>query len=96
MTPEEHLDRLDQRRRYLDARIVAKKTVGLETVYDQSERDALAWVLSLMGAAMDAPPQVSEPEGCPHPEDKRKASHNMGQEPEFFCFACQQFVKGVA
>ena len=38
--------------------------------------------------------QVTEAAGCPHPEDRRIPSHNMGQEPEFFCSACSQFVKG--
>jgi hypothetical protein len=41
----EHLDRLDQRRRYLDERIAAKQRVGWEVVYDVSERDALAWAV---------------------------------------------------
>jgi hypothetical protein len=91
MTPEEHIDRLDQRRRYLDARIAAKKSVGWETIYDQSERDALAWILSIV-----TEPVESITVGCPHPEEKRRASHNMGQEPEFICFACGETVKGVA
>lgn len=45
MTPQEHIDRLDQRCRWLTARIAAKESVGWETVYDRSERDALAWAL---------------------------------------------------
>lgn len=40
-----HFDRLDQRRRWLTERIKAKETVGWETQYDVSERDALAWAL---------------------------------------------------
>lgn len=94
MTPEEHLDVLDQRRRYLEARIQAKKSVGWDYAYDQRERDSLAWVVAVFAQAVE--PVVAELGGCPHPEDKRKPSHNMGQEPEFFCFECKQFVKGVA
>lgn len=45
MTPAQHLDRLDQRRRWLTERIEAKRRVGWETGYDESERDALAWAL---------------------------------------------------
>ena len=45
MTPQEHIDRLDQRCRYLTERIAAKKNVGWETQYDESERDALRWAL---------------------------------------------------
>jgi hypothetical protein len=41
----EHINRLNQRRLYLDQRIGAKKNVGWETVYDESERDALTWAL---------------------------------------------------
>jgi hypothetical protein len=41
----QHLDRLDQLRRYLEERIAAKRRVGWETLYDESERDALAWAL---------------------------------------------------
>lgn len=40
-----HLDRLRQRRDYLSQRIQAKRNVGWETVYDESERDALTWAL---------------------------------------------------
>lgn len=43
-----HIDRLDQRRLWLTERIKAKKAVGWETVYDESERDALAWALSVI------------------------------------------------
>jgi hypothetical protein len=35
-------------------------------------------------------------EGCPHPEEKRIVSHNIGQEPEFYCPDCKAFVKGPA
>lgn len=41
----EHLERLKQRRAYLAERIKAKQIVGWETLYDQSEHDALAWIL---------------------------------------------------
>jgi hypothetical protein len=41
----QHLDRLDQRRRYLNERIKAKAIVGWENLYDQAERDALAWAI---------------------------------------------------
>ena len=47
------------------------------------------------GGVVEQPQEIA-PEVCPHPEDKRKPSHNMGQEPEFFCFDCKSFVKGVA
>jgi hypothetical protein len=40
-----HIDRIDQRRRYLEKRIDAKRSVGWETVYDESEHAALAWAL---------------------------------------------------
>ena len=36
------------------------------------------------------------PPACEHPQEKRKASHNMGEEPAFICFACGETVKGVA
>jgi hypothetical protein len=45
-----HLDRLEQRRRWLTERIKAKEIVGWETVYDTSERDALAWALRVIAA----------------------------------------------
>lgn len=45
----QHIERLDQRCRYLSARIQAKQSVGWETVYDESERDALAWALDKLG-----------------------------------------------
>jgi hypothetical protein len=48
---QEHLDRLDQRRRYLEQRIAAKRNVGWETVYDQSEHDALAWAVDTLKSA---------------------------------------------
>jgi hypothetical protein len=44
-TDRQHIDRLDQRCKWLTARIVAKKSVGWETFYDESERDALLWAL---------------------------------------------------
>ena len=46
--------------------------------------------LEAQPAPKDGPPK------CEHPEEKRKASHNIGQEPEFICFACGETVKGVA
>lgn len=45
MTPQEHIDRLDQRCKWLTARIKAKQSVGWEVTYDTSERDALTWAL---------------------------------------------------
>jgi hypothetical protein len=46
MTPEEtHIDRLRQRRDYLTARILAKRSVGWDVEYDTAERDALSWAL---------------------------------------------------
>ena len=38
----------------------------------------------------------SGPSECPHPEDKRVPSHNMGEDPQFWCQDCKTFVKGVA
>lgn len=93
MTPNEHLDRLDQRRRYLEARITAKKSVGWETVYDQSERDALAWILGIVMEASAPVPEGST--GCQHPEEKRRNTTTIGAEPEYMCLACGETVKGV-
>jgi hypothetical protein len=42
---QEHYNRLEQRRNWLNERIIAKQKVGWETVYDESERDALSWAL---------------------------------------------------
>jgi hypothetical protein len=42
------------------------------------------------GAAPDGPP------ACEHPEDKRRAVHNMGEPAAFLCLACGQTVPGVA
>lgn len=36
-----------------------------------------------------------QPTECPHPEDKRRAAHNMGQEPSYICLACGATVKGT-
>jgi hypothetical protein len=33
---------------------------------------------------------------CPHPEERRIVSNNMGEEPQFWCPECKSFVKGVA
>lgn len=38
--------------------------------------------------------EVSTPSGCPHPEDKRLQSNNMGEEPQFWCQDCKTFIKG--
>jgi hypothetical protein len=43
-----HIDRLDQRRKWLTERIKAKQTVGWCVEYDTSERDALAWALEFI------------------------------------------------
>lgn len=94
MTPDEHLDRLDQRRRYLEARIAAKKSVAWDYTYDSLERDALAWVLSLVGQAVE--PVGGTPGGCQHPEDKRVPASNMGEPPAFFCQECKDIVPGQA
>lgn len=40
--------------------------------------------------------QVSVEAGCPHPEDKRKQAHNMGEDPYYICLACNQKVPGQA
>ena len=45
---EDEWQRLDQRRLWLTERIKAKKAVGWEKVYDESERDALASALPLL------------------------------------------------
>ena len=45
MTPAERIDRLDQRRRYLEKRVQIKQAMGWEYQYDESEREALAWAL---------------------------------------------------
>lgn len=34
------------------------------------------------------------PLGCPHPEDKRRQAHNMGEEPYYICLACNEKVEG--
>ncbi len=31
---------------------------------------------------------------CPHPEDKRRQAHNMGEEPYYICLACNEKVEG--
>lgn len=36
---------LRERKRWLDARIIAKRVVGWETDWDERERDALAYVI---------------------------------------------------
>lgn len=45
LTEAGFIDRLDQRCRWLTARIAAKQSVGWDVTYDTSERDALAWAL---------------------------------------------------
>lgn len=42
----EHFNRLDQRRLWLTERIEAKRRVGWDIEYDESERNALAWALA--------------------------------------------------
>lgn len=34
--------------------------------------------------------------GCPHPDDKRRQAHNMGEEPYYICVACNEKVAGMA
>lgn len=47
----QHLDRLNQRRIYLDNRIASKRAAFWEeTEYDEVERDALVWALSILTA----------------------------------------------
>lgn len=41
----QHIDRLDQRRRWLTERIKAKQIVGWDVDYDTAERDALEWAV---------------------------------------------------
>lgn len=38
---------------------------------------------------------VPEHVGCPHPEEKRKQAHNMGEDPYYLCFACGEKVPGL-
>ena len=57
MTPQDCLDRLDQRRRWLSARIEAKRSVGWDVTYDTSERDALEWALPRLVAAVNGEPE---------------------------------------
>jgi hypothetical protein len=40
--------------------------------------------------------QAPPPGECPHPEERRIVSHNMGEEPQFYCPDCKAFVKGAA
>jgi hypothetical protein len=49
----QHLDRLDQRRRYLAGRVTLKQSVGWEFTYDQSEHDALAWAIERLRTVDD-------------------------------------------
>lgn len=53
IVPEIHYNRLEQRRNWLNERIIAKKNIGWETVYDESERDALTWALEILDKALD-------------------------------------------
>lgn len=55
---DQHLQRLTQRRDYLDQRIAAKKAVGWETRYDEDERRALSWALARLRAALGRPKEV--------------------------------------
>ena len=38
---------------------------------------------------------VALPGECQHPEERRIVSHNMGEEPQFYCPECKQFVTGA-
>jgi hypothetical protein len=40
--------------------------------------------------------QAPPPGECPHPDERRIVSHNMGEEPQFWCPDCKTFVKGAA
>lgn len=42
----DHLAVLQERWKWLNARIKAKKQVGWETQWDERERDALEWAIS--------------------------------------------------
>lgn len=35
-------------------------------------------------------------QGCPHPEEKRRQAHNMGEDPYYLCLACGASVPGMA
>jgi hypothetical protein len=88
MTASEYLDVLDQRRRYLEQRVQAKKTVGWDYAYDQRERDALAFVLGVL-----TEPQEPAADGsCQHPDDKR-TDYSTFTVNQFFCAACKTMVK---
>ena len=52
-------------------------------------------MLIAMEEGLVLPDEPVSPE-CPHPEDKRVPSNNMGEEPQFWCQDCKQFVKGAA
>ena len=43
---DEHLAVLRERAEYLDLRIVAKETLGWESVWDTRERQALLWAIA--------------------------------------------------
>jgi hypothetical protein len=46
----DHLIVLCERRKWLDARIQAKTSVGWDTEWDERERDALAWAIDTITA----------------------------------------------
>lgn len=54
---QQHLDRLDQRARYLTKRIAAKEEMAWESEHDRAERDALVWALGQLRPhhAVEAP-----------------------------------------
>jgi hypothetical protein len=56
----------------------------------RAQVDALI-AMEEMESGMTPPPGE-----CPHPEERRVVSHNMGEEPQFWCPECKTFVKGVA
>lgn len=51
MTNTEHLRTLQERERYLRARVRAKQSVGWESTYDERERAALAWAIETIERA---------------------------------------------
>lgn len=46
----QHIDRLDQRMRYLTKRVQAKKEMGWSSEYDSDECEALKWALEQLKA----------------------------------------------
>jgi hypothetical protein len=48
ITPEEAIETLRQRRKWLTVRAESKAQIGWENIYDTRERDALTWALNVL------------------------------------------------